>query len=182
MREFTPDWIDNWMLGAEGEKKTKKRLDRLPRETWTAIHDIETQHGNVDHLVIGPGGVFVLDSKRWQGTLTAEGDALHVERWGDRNDWTWNGAKAVTGLAMETRDRIRAQSRIVHFVQPVVVIWGDFPEGIAEGKITFVHGDHLIEWLESRPVSLHESVLPRVRDAAIVAWSAPDGSGTPAER
>jgi Nuclease-related domain len=32
--------------------------------------------GNVDHLVIGPSGVFVIDSKQWTGSIHQSGDGL----------------------------------------------------------------------------------------------------------
>lgn len=174
MREFTPDWVDNWMLGAEGEKKTQKQLDSLP-PGWTVEHDIDTDHGNIDHLVCGPAGVFVLDSKFWGGPVTLEGDRAIIGRWGRQKPWVWDDSKAVKALAGQTAERIRANTRIKQWVQPVVVVWAEFEARTGGASCTFVAGDHLVEWLLAQPQPVHESVLPRITAAATQAWNRPSG-------
>jgi Nuclease-related domain len=65
-----------WQRGAKGEQSTARRLRRLGRG-WTVFHDlaIPGSRANADHLVIGPPGVFLIDSKHYRGpvTLTPEG-------------------------------------------------------------------------------------------------------------
>jgi hypothetical protein len=43
----------------------------LERHGWAVLHDLAVpcSRANVDHLVIGPGGVFVIDSKHYRGRL-----------------------------------------------------------------------------------------------------------------
>jgi hypothetical protein len=83
-----------WRRGAKGEQRTARRLRRLGRG-WTVFHDlaIPGSRANADHLVIGPPGVFLIDSKHYRGrlTLTPEGslwygyhplaDVLATVRW-----------------------------------------------------------------------------------------------------
>ena len=50
---------------------------------------------------------------------------------------------------------MRALSSRRVFVRPVVVIWGDFPGKVQErGGVTYVAGEHLVEWLEALPPRL----------------------------
>jgi hypothetical protein len=69
-----------WRRGAKGERLTARRLRRLGRG-WTVFHDlaIPSSRANVDHLVIGPPGVFLIDSKYYRGplTLTPDGSLWH---------------------------------------------------------------------------------------------------------
>jgi hypothetical protein len=46
-------------------------LARLERQRWAVLHDLAVpgSRANLDHLVIGPGGVFVIDSKQYRGRL-----------------------------------------------------------------------------------------------------------------
>jgi Nuclease-related domain len=46
-------------------------LGPLERHGWAVLHDLAVPHSqaNIDHLVIGPGGVFVIDSKQYRGRL-----------------------------------------------------------------------------------------------------------------
>jgi hypothetical protein len=60
-----------WQRGAAGERHTARLLDPLARHGWAVLHDltIPGSRANLDHLVIGPGGVFVIDSKQYRGRL-----------------------------------------------------------------------------------------------------------------
>lgn len=58
--------------GADGEAATAATLRDLPPE-WGVLHDRRwplRRLANIDHIVIGPGGIFVIDSKNWSGRLT----------------------------------------------------------------------------------------------------------------
>jgi Nuclease-related domain len=60
-----------WRRGAVGERRTAGLLAALERHGWAVLHDlaIPRSQANIDHLVIGPGGVFVIDSKQYRGRL-----------------------------------------------------------------------------------------------------------------
>lgn len=53
-----------WELGAEAERSVGVLLEELRREGWVVMHDIERQgSGNLDHVLSGPGGVFLIETK-----------------------------------------------------------------------------------------------------------------------
>src|SRR5688500_611754 len=69
---------DSWERGAEGESATARVLAALPPD-WVVLHDLRwpgRRFANIDHLVIGPGGVFVVDSKNWTGRVAVDGGVL----------------------------------------------------------------------------------------------------------
>jgi len=82
LRGSPPPWIENWQDGAWAEERTGKVLHPLQREGWTVLHDLPATYGNLDHVVVGPGGVFLLDTKRWRGDVTVEGDTAVIQRRG----------------------------------------------------------------------------------------------------
>jgi Nuclease-related domain len=67
-----------WQRGAHGEQQTARLLDRLTRDGYVVFHDLALPGApaNVDHLVIGPTGVFVIDSKLWTGRVHQGADGL----------------------------------------------------------------------------------------------------------
>jgi hypothetical protein len=67
-----------WQRGAHGERRTARLLDRLTREGYVVFHDLAVpgSPANVDHLVIGPTGLFVIDSKQWTGSVHQSADGL----------------------------------------------------------------------------------------------------------
>jgi hypothetical protein len=70
----SPDAVA-WRRGAAGERHTARLLDPLERHGWAVLHDLALpgSRANIDHLVIGPGGVFVIDSKHYRGRLQLDG-------------------------------------------------------------------------------------------------------------
>jgi len=52
-----------WAAGARGEEKLAKALAGIPSIEVLNDRRVRETRGNIDHLVIGPGGVFVVDAK-----------------------------------------------------------------------------------------------------------------------
>jgi hypothetical protein len=59
--------LDRRDRGAEAEEHVGGLLDQLAG--WHVIHDVNTGHGNVDHIVIGPAGVFTVETKSHPGPV-----------------------------------------------------------------------------------------------------------------
>src|SRR6266536_361647 len=70
-----------WRNGARGERRTARRLRRLLRRGYVAFHDLGMpgSRANIDHLLIGPTGVFVIDTKQYTGRIrqSLDGRAWH---------------------------------------------------------------------------------------------------------
>jgi hypothetical protein len=77
----SPDAVA-WRRGAAGERRTAHLLAPLERHGWAVLHDLALpgSWANLDHLAIGPGGVFVIDSKQYRGRLQL-----------DRSGRLWHG-------------------------------------------------------------------------------------------
>lgn len=72
-----------WRVGAKGEEKTGKRLQALIKRDprWRALHSVPVgdRGSDIDHLVIGPGGVFTINSKHHpRGRVWVAGDTVMV--------------------------------------------------------------------------------------------------------
>jgi hypothetical protein len=62
LRQVVPE-IDRYERGATAEELVGARLETLLDEGWRVHHDVPLGQGNVDHVVIGPGGVFTVETK-----------------------------------------------------------------------------------------------------------------------
>ncbi|MGW2824145.1 nuclease-related domain-containing protein [Streptomyces sp. NPDC001443] len=57
------EW-DSWRKGLAGEQRVGAELNRLARHGWRVLHSIPLgDKVDVDHLLIGPGGVFSINTK-----------------------------------------------------------------------------------------------------------------------
>ena len=67
--------LGGWRRGAAGEQRTARLLHPLGRGGWVVLHDLAVlgSRANLDHLLIGPGGVFVIDSTQYRGRLQFDG-------------------------------------------------------------------------------------------------------------
>ncbi|GAA1934253.1 hypothetical protein GCM10009797_29590 [Nocardioides hwasunensis] len=67
-----------WERGADGEAAVARALEALP-EGWVVLHDLAwpcRQRANLDHVVVGPSGVFVVDAKNWSGRIEVRDQVL----------------------------------------------------------------------------------------------------------
>ncbi|MEV6313761.1 nuclease-related domain-containing protein [Streptomyces sp. NPDC051776] len=66
---------DSWMKGLKGEKTIGGELERLTRRGWRVLHSIPLPgEVDIDHLLLGPGGVFSINTKRHPGAQVWVGD------------------------------------------------------------------------------------------------------------
>jgi hypothetical protein len=60
---------DSWAQGAEGEEVVGQILEALRAEGWFVIHDVSFGRGNIDHILVGPGGIFTIETKSRGGKV-----------------------------------------------------------------------------------------------------------------
>jgi hypothetical protein len=68
----------------------------LERYGWVVLHDLALpkSRADLDHLMIGPGGVFVIDSKQYSGRLQL-----------DPSGRLWDGRCPLAPLCVRCRSR-----------------------------------------------------------------------------
>jgi hypothetical protein len=162
-----PPFVEKWRLGRDGERETSKQLRKLRGEGWFARHDLDDRYGNLDHLVVGPGGVFLLDSKNLWGTFAVEDGVLacHHESLPLSDYSLPKLPRSLAAAARALERRLKDELGWIVHVHPVVVIWAAFPEQEAWlGHVAVVQGAQLVDWLRARP--------PRVAEADQLAIQA----------
>lgn len=130
-----------WM-GGQAEEWTAEELKGLKRSGWQHIDHVPLVGSDVDHVVVGPGGVFVLETK-WSGSQWRAG----VD--GSRRPRCSGGACQRPSHPI----RLRAYYRVLDVV-PLVVLWGrheDASRVSVRDGVTVLHETELVAWLRSRP-------------------------------
>jgi hypothetical protein len=72
VRETVDRDIGRWRRGAEGEEVVGEILEKMSADGWHVIHDVSFGRGNIDHIAIGPGGVFAVETKSHGGQLSVD--------------------------------------------------------------------------------------------------------------
>lgn len=151
----------NWRLGVEGERSSAAQLEKLRELGWTAVHDRKLERANVDHVLVGPGGVFAIDSKRWTSVVTVEDGT--VKREGVDQPCLSSSARR-NAAAINSVIKQSTPSNV--WVEAVVVFWGEFPQNfIHEDRVTYVAGETLTAWLYSRETVLKPKQIEEIASA-----------------
>ncbi|MDN4644274.1 nuclease-related domain-containing protein [Arthrobacter sp. PsM3] len=61
-----------WSVGAAGEALVAERMTELGPDGWLTLHDVHwpgRPKANLDHVLVGPGGILVVDAKNWSGDV-----------------------------------------------------------------------------------------------------------------
>ena len=160
-----PAHIERWRIGSDGEKATARQLRPLLRQGWTLFNDVGTEHGNIDHVLIGPAGVFMLESKRLGGRVTVEPRKLVVRWHEDPNDGYENQsiARRARAAAFDIHSHLSVAG-VEAWVQAVVVLWADFNQrSIVSDQVAWVRGDLLAAILGARPTKYTGEALEQLR-------------------
>jgi len=67
--------IQQFFKGARGEERVSGILSKLP-DGYHVFNDFVAGREHVDHVVIGPAGVFAVETKCWSGEVTVEDGAI----------------------------------------------------------------------------------------------------------
>jgi Nuclease-related domain len=164
----SPDAIA-WRRGAAGERRTARLLGPLERHGWVVLHDLAVpgSQANLDHLAIGPGGVFVVDSKQYRGRLRL--DALGK---------LWHGRypldPAVRAASWEADQAAQVLPDPGVAVVPIVAVHGvQVPWGkVVIDGVRVVTARHLPRMLRQLPVMLGPERVAWLADQARVRFHA----------
>jgi hypothetical protein len=118
----------------------------LPDDFYV-IHDVATAHGNLDHVVVGPTGVFIVDAKNWRGIVTSDGRRELLLN-GRRTDKPQVGP--VVNRMLNVRDKVRVLAGGVDPYYDVVLVftsaWVDAPWG-STGAARCIRDDQLFDYV-----------------------------------
>lgn len=96
--------VDSWQKGAVGERRLSERLhDEAGRGHLVILDDVQIpgSRANIDHIVVAPSGVFVVDAKNYKGRVTRKVEG--VLKWRTERLFVngRNQTKLVDGMAKQ---------------------------------------------------------------------------------
>ncbi|WP_197677130.1 nuclease-related domain-containing protein [Friedmanniella luteola] len=156
-----------WRIGADGEELVGAELARLVRSDprWRVLHAVPVgaAGADIDHLVMGPGGIFTLNTKHHPaGSLWVGGDTFLVN--GERQPYVRNSrheaARAARLLTGASGLALRVEAVIVPVNARRVTV------KTAPSQVAVIPRERLVPWLVSRGRVVDDRVLTIVTEAA----------------
>lgn len=164
-----PQHVRSYETGADGEVRTAELLAPLEDEGFVVLHDrrIPRARENIDQIVVGPPGVFVIETKSYAGRLRVRDGELVVA-----------GRRRV-GVADQVARQAAAVAAIVGEVaveRVICVHRADMPffgRPRVEG-VPILTGRELVRYLRGGPPVLEPDEVDRL--AAVIARALPPAS------
>jgi hypothetical protein len=69
---FVLPLVERHDRGASGEEHVGRLLDGLTDAGWQTFHDAQLGPGNIDHIAIGPPGLFTIETKSHPGPIAVQ--------------------------------------------------------------------------------------------------------------
>lgn len=143
-----------WAKGAAGERRTAADLARLPAE-FTVLHDLRMpgSRANIDHLVIGPTGVFTVETKSYAKAVQIKGKRA-----------TTGGRSMDAAIAQAHRQAETMGAVLGREVRPVICVqdgplelgWRSRP---TVAGVRFTTGKRLVRVLTEGPTILDAATI-----------------------
>jgi hypothetical protein len=115
----------NWIRGAGAEQAVGETLNELRSDGWVVIHDLEQAgEGNIDHLVSGPNGVYLVETKQ--------------RRYEDGH------------LVKAKRQAAKVHDQLAVWVTPVICLHERRGEPFRTHGVWVVPEQHLLGWLRAQ--------------------------------
>ena len=132
----------NWKAGYTGEALVANLLEDLP-DAFHVFHDIKHRDlaGNIDHLVVGPTGVFVLETKNWRGHVEYSPDKRLLN---DGRDMT-SDMNALMQRVFSVRNKVKALSGLDVYVKGVIVFTRASVTPNFDASIALQQYDYLVD-------------------------------------
>jgi hypothetical protein len=144
--------------GIDGEKAVGQYLERLRQDGYDVFHDVTAEGFNVDHVLVGPAGIFTVETKTW--SKPERGDAKVAY---DGTRLTANGLEPDRDPVVQAKAQSRWLGTIVREstgrdfdVFPVVLFPGWFVEQDRKSRSTvwLLEPKGLPAFLQQEPVKL----------------------------
>ena len=176
--------VARWKRGAQGEQLTADILEVLPNRRWAVWHDLPVpgSRSNIDHVVVGRTGVWVVDSKATRGDVRARrGSVSFGHRRLDTSAVRWE-AEVVEAVLAGSESGATDAAVAANVVRPLVVVHGSWAgRGRAKAAgVRVVPAAGLLRELKRGRRRLARPDLVTARralDLTFSTWTRRDGGG-----
>lgn len=161
-----------WRIGADGEEAVGAQLEKLARKDprWRVLHAVPVgdRGSDIDHLVIGPAGVFTINAKHHPGAKIWVGkDQLrvngHVQPY-IRNS-RFEAQRAAKLLSAACDFDVRSDALLILFAVEEITVKTE--PGEKDGSTIHVkYRRQAIRWLKKQPTVLTDEQIDKIYEQA----------------
>ena len=153
--------VRDWFRGVPGEQEVQAVLAELESRDYQLLRDVKVRSGSITRVVIGPPGVFAIETKSWWPMYVSLRHRLINGSW-EKERHTQEFRRATT----ELRERLRAVA-IEDRVENVLVLTRvALPSGpVRLHNLTMIDTPTLLPFIETRSERLSPNQVRLAADA-----------------
>jgi hypothetical protein len=149
----------------QAEMTTDRILGALSGQGWRVFHDARwpgREHANIDHVLVGPSGIFVIDTLDWIGSVEVRSGALRKD--GKRRSRNVIASAAAAIAVGEVLPGLSPKT-----IHPVICLTRDEPVFGWCGDVMVCSTENIVTFLTSRPRVLDETQMTDIAQALSVS-------------
>jgi len=152
--------INQLKMARDGEKTVAEGLQELIKQNAAVLHDIIADQFNIDHVVISPHGIFLIETKTYSkptkkdALITFDEENVYVDGIAiDRQP-----IRQATALAKWLQELLQKSTGQKFFVQPVVLFPGWYTGKTKKGQeVWILNPKALPTFIENEPIRLKDT-------------------------
>ena len=150
-------------LGRDGERVVGQLLEELRADGYEVLHDIPGDGYNIDHALVGPSGVFAIETKtvrkpKGDQRVIFSGEAITVAGLTPDRDPIAQVRAAARELGRIVRDRTGLDMA----VKPVVLYPGWFVDPAGKSEVWVLNPAALRKWLANEGEKLSDAQIRQI--------------------
>ena len=151
--------VESFFKGARGEEHVADLLAGLPAG-YHVFHDFAAGMSHVDHVVVGPTGIFSVETKSWRGSVTLEDNEIILN--GHLPDRA--PVRQAAREAAAVQSALRRAGWTAGEVKPVVCFASDTFSDTqrAVGGAMVLNAEVAVGWIEAQPKVMSADDVERV--------------------
>lgn len=155
--------VSRWRAGLKGEEEVASRLRSVLDDEWVLFSGVvvDGAWGDIDHVLVGPAGVFAIEVKNWSGEIVYDDDR---RLWYRISNHAPNGEILKDPVRQIEQGAAALRSLVGIQTNPVVVFTNRNSTYRGDHPTTQVFTlPHFIRWISSQP---HTLSRPQVESIA----------------
>jgi len=148
-----------------GERRVAEALRSLD-DSYYVLHDVvlDPKAGNIDHILTGPSGVFILETKNYSGEMVCEGDSWFREH--TSREWPIKSISIQAKRNASILGGFLQSEGISRWVRPVLVFANPKVKlRLQRPTVDVVGLKDLQEYITSQPFTLNEEEAKQIAEA-----------------
>jgi len=148
--------------GFEGEEAVAECLKNNLDDSYYIINDIKLKYGNIDHVVIGPTGIFVIETKNYGGEIVCNGDEWKI-RSGEKEYQIKSPSRQAKKNALKIKKLIEEKlnrhawiNAIVVFTNPSINLY------LNNNSIPILQMHELCDYIKNKKMMLSSSEIEAI--------------------